>query len=108
MHAIKSAINPRAEEFRANAAHMRTLVEDLRAKAAEVAAGGGERARDKHVARGKLLPRERVDQLLDPGTPFLEVGQLAAYGMYDGEAPAAGMIAGIGRVEGTECLIIAN
>ncbi len=108
MHAIKSAINPRAEEFRANAAHMRTLVEDLRAKAAEVAAGGGERAREKHVARGKLLPRERVDQLLDPGTPFLEIGQLAAYGMYDGEAPAAGMIAGVGRVEGTECLIIAN
>ncbi|MGR8919847.1 MAG: carboxyl transferase domain-containing protein [Gammaproteobacteria bacterium] len=108
MEVIKSAINPRSEEFRANAAHMQGLVADLREKAAQVAAGGGERAREKHVARGKLLPRERVDRLLDPGTPFLEIGQLAAWNMYDGDAPAAGMIAGVGRVSGVECLIIAN
>ena len=108
MTVIKSAINPRAEDFCANAEHMRGLVSDLRAKAAQVAEGGGQRARDKHVARGKLLPRERVDRLLDPGTPFLEIGQLAAWDMYDGDAPAAGMIAGVGRVSGTDCLIIAN
>ena len=108
MEVIKSAINPRSEEFRNNAAHMQGLVADLREKAAQVAAGGGERARDKHVSRGKLLPRDRVDRLLDPGTPFLEIGQLAAWDMYDGDAPAAGMIAGVGRVSGVECLIIAN
>ncbi len=108
MEVIKSAINPRSDAFRANAEHMRTLVADLREKAQTVEAGGGERARERHVARGKLLPRERVDRLLDPGTPFLEIGQLAAWDMYDGDAPAAGMIAGVGRVQGTECLIIAN
>ena len=108
MHVIKSAINTRAEDFRANQAHMRAQVEDLREKASTVSAGGGPAAREKHTARGKLLPRDRVDQLLDPGSPFLEIGQLAAWGMYDGDAPAAGMIAGIGRVHGTECMIIAN
>src|SRR6266511_1926069 len=97
MNVIKSQIQPRAAEFQANGAAMRALVEDLRAKAGEVSQGGGQAARDKHVARGKLLPRDRVDRLLDPGTPFLEIGQLAAYGMYDGQAPAAGLIAGIGR-----------
>jgi 3-methylcrotonyl-CoA carboxylase beta subunit len=108
MQAIQSKINPRSDEFRANAAQMQTLVEDLRAQAAKVALGGGESARAKHAARGKLLPRERVDQLLDPGTPFLEIGQLAAIGMYDNEAPSAGVIAGVGRVQGVECLIVAN
>lgn len=108
MTVIKSQINPRSDEFRANAAAMRTLVEDLRAKHAQIAVGGGEAARAKHVARGKLLPRDRVNQLLDPGTPFLEIGQLAALGVYDDEAPAAGMIAGIGRVQGLECMIVAN
>jgi len=108
MNVIKSQIQPRAAEFQANGAAMRALVEDLRAKAGEVSQGGGQAARDKHVARGKLLPRDRVDRLLDPGTPFLEIGQLAAYGMYDGQAPAAGLIAGIGRVQGIECLVIAN
>ena len=95
MNVIKSAINPRSDAFRANAEHMRGLVADLREKAAQVAAGGGEKAREKHLARGKLLPRDRVDQLLDPGTPFLEIGQLAAWNMYEGDAPAAGMIAGV-------------
>ena len=108
MQVLQSKINPRSEDFRANAAHMKALVDDLRAKAAQVAQGGGEAARAKHTARGKLLPRERVDQLLDPGTPFLEIGQMAAFGLYDDEAPAAGMIAGVGRVEGVECMIVAN
>ena len=73
-----------------------------------MALGGGERARERHVARGKLLPRERVDALLDPGSPFLELSPLAADGMYDGEAPAAGIITGIGRVSGRECVVVAN
>jgi 3-methylcrotonyl-CoA carboxylase beta subunit len=108
MQVIKSQINPRSEEFRANAQRMRELVDDLRAKTAQVAQGGGESARQKHVARGKLLPRDRIEHLIDPGSPFLEIGQLAALDMYDNEAPCAGVIAGIGRVQGQECLIIAN
>jgi len=108
MSTIKSAINLRSPDFQANATALRAQVEDLRAKAAEVALGGGEAARDKHTARGKLLPRDRVNHLLDPGTPFLEVGQLAAYGMYGNDAPAAGVITGIGRVKGVECMIVAN
>ncbi len=108
MQVLKSKIDTRSEEFRANAAHMRGLVDDLRTKAAQMAQGGGPVARDRHTSRGKLLPRDRVEQLLDPGTPFLEVGQLAALGMYDGDAPGAGLIAGIGRIEGRECMVIAN
>ncbi len=108
MNVIESQVQPRAAEFQANAKAMRALVEDLRAKAGQVAAGGGQAARDKHVARGKLLPRERVDRLLDPGTPFLEVGQLAALGMYDDQAPSAGIITGVGRIQGVECMVIAN
>ena len=108
MSTIKSSINTRAADFQANAASLRGLVEDLRTKAAEVSLGGGESARAKHTARGKLLPRDRVGHLLDPGTAFLEVGQLAAHGMYDNEAPSAGVITGIGRVQGVECMIVAN
>ncbi|MBL8481915.1 MAG: methylcrotonoyl-CoA carboxylase [Rhodocyclaceae bacterium] len=108
MSTLKTSVDTRSEEFRSNAAAMRRQVEDLRAKVALVAEGGGAAARAKHVARGKLLPRSRVEHLLDPGTPFLEIGQLAAWDMYDGDAPAAGVIAGIGRVEGLECMIIAN
>jgi 3-methylcrotonyl-CoA carboxylase beta subunit len=108
MHALKSQINTRSAEFKANADAMRTLVNDLRAKADEAALGGGESARVKHTARGKLLPRDRVAQLLDPGTPFLEIGQLAANGMYDGDAPSAGVIAGIGRIQGVPCMVVAN
>ncbi|MCK0509002.1 carboxyl transferase domain-containing protein [Aromatoleum anaerobium] len=108
MSVLKSSINPRSDEFRANAAALRGLVADLRDKAAEVSRGGGPAACDKHTARGKLLPRDRVNHLLDPGTPFLEIGQLAAWGMYDGDAPSAGVIAGIGRVKGLECMIVAN
>ena len=105
---IESKLNPRSEEFKANAAAMQGMVDDLRAQVAQVEVGGGESARAKHVARGKLLPRERVNRLLDPGTPFLEVGQLAAHGMYDGDAPSAGVITGIGRIAGVECMVVAN
>src|SRR5690349_13694863 len=84
------------------------LVQRLRDKLAAAALGGPQRARDRHVARGKLLPRDRVDGLLDPGSPFLEIAALAADGMYDGEAPAAGIITGVGRVSGRECVIVAN
>ncbi len=108
MSVIKSGTNTRSADFQSNAAAMRGLVGDLRAKAAEVSLGGGEAARAKHTARGKLLPRDRVGHLLDPGTAFLEIGQMAAYGMYDNDAPSAGVIAGIGRVQGIECMIVAN
>src|SRR6185295_17999279 len=108
MPAIKSQLNPRSEEFRANAERMRGLVEDLKQKAAAVSAGGDEAARKKHTARGKLLVRDRVRTLLDPGSPFLEIGQLAAYGMYGGDVPSASMVAGIGRISGRECMVVAN
>ena len=98
----------RARGFQANADKMRALVADLRDKVAKAALGGGDKARAKHAARGKLLPRERIDLLLDPGAPFLELSQLAAFGMYDDDAPGAGLISGIGRVAGVDCLIIAN
>src|SRR6187399_400047 len=108
MSALKSRIDTRSEEFKANSASLQRQVDDLRARAGEVALGGDAKSRERHVARGKLLPRERVDGLLNAGAPFLEIGQLAALGMYDSEAPAAGMIAGIGRVHGQECMIVAN
>jgi 3-methylcrotonyl-CoA carboxylase beta subunit len=108
MPVIESKLNTRSPEFAANASAMQALVDDLRAHCERIAQGGGEAARNKHVARGKLLPRERVNQLLDPGTPFLEFSQLAAFGMYDDAAPAAGVITGIGRVMGQECVIVCN
>jgi 3-methylcrotonyl-CoA carboxylase beta subunit len=108
MPVIKSQLNPRSEEFRANAARLQGLVADLREKVARTTLGGDEQARARHAARGKLLPRERVRTLLDPGSPFLEVGQLAAYGMYGDEAPGAGIITGIGRISGRECVVVCN
>jgi len=113
MPQIESKLNPRNADFQANTAAMQAIVDDLRQKVAAVAEGGGAGARAKHLARGKLLPRERVRLLLDPGTPFLEFSQLAAYRMYpdrDGSdsAPAAGIITGIGRVAGIECVIVCN
>jgi 3-methylcrotonyl-CoA carboxylase beta subunit len=108
MTQLESKLNPRSAEFQANAAAMRALVDDLRGQFAKVEQGGGEAARAKHTARGKLLPRERVNQLLDPGTPFLELSPLAAHGMYDGAAPGAGVITGIGRVNGVDCVIVCN
>ncbi|HEX3834990.1 MAG TPA: carboxyl transferase domain-containing protein [Solirubrobacteraceae bacterium] len=108
MTVLRSSANPGSEEFRANQEANEALVEDLGAQLDRVAAGGGERARERHTARGKLLPRERVDSLLDPGAPFLELSALAAHGLYDDEAPGAGIITGIGRVSGRECVIVAN
>jgi len=108
MPIIETRINARSEDFQANAAAMQVQIDDLRAKLADVSKGGSEAARKKHVARGKLLPRDRVEQLLDPGTPFLELSALAAYNMYDNEAPGAGVITGIGRVSGVECMIVCN
>ena len=108
MSVLTSTTDTQSPEFRANAQAMQVLVDDLRAKVGSTTRGGSESARAKHKARGKLLPRERVERLLDPGTPFLEIGQLAAWNMYDGEAPAAGVIAGIGRIQGQECMIVAN
>src|ERR1700760_2284735 len=108
MTAIRSDLSVRSTDFAANAASVRALVSDLRDKVAEVAQGGGATARERHTARGKLLPRERVAALIDPGAPFLEFSQLAAFGLYGGEVPAAGIVTGIGRVAGRECVIVAN
>ncbi len=108
MSMIVTQIDPRSPEFQTASAHLRALVEDLQRELLRSAAGGGTKARDKHVARGKLLPRERVRALLDPGSPFLELSALAAHGMYDDVAPGAGLITGIGRVNGIEVLVVAN
>ena len=108
MSKIETKLNARSADFQANAAAMRALVDDLHKQFAKVEQGGGEAARAKHTARGKLLPRDRVERLLDPGSPFLEIGQLAACDLYDGEVPGAGMIAGIGRVSGRQCMIVCN
>ncbi|HWB49180.1 MAG TPA: carboxyl transferase domain-containing protein [Stellaceae bacterium] len=108
MTTLATALDARSEAFRANAAAMRAMVEDLRAQTERIAFGGDEAARRRHVGRGKLLPRERVRMLLDPGAPFLEFSAFAAHGMYDGEVPAAGIVTGIGRIAGQECVVIAN
>ncbi|MBA3592555.1 MAG: methylcrotonoyl-CoA carboxylase [Polaromonas sp.] len=113
MPVLETKLNARSADFQANAAAMRALVDDLKLQVAKAAAGGGEAARAKHVARGKLPPRERVQMLLDPGTPFLELAPLAALAMYpdrDGSdsAPCAGVITGIGRVNGVDCMIVCN
>ncbi|WP_375576440.1 carboxyl transferase domain-containing protein [Paracidovorax oryzae] len=105
---LESRLNPRSADFQANASAMRALVQDLRDRAAQAALGGSEAARAKHTARGKLLPRDRVRELLDPGSPFLEIAPLAALGMYGDEAPGAGLIAGIGRVSGVDCMVVCN
>jgi 3-methylcrotonyl-CoA carboxylase beta subunit len=108
MSALSSSIDVRSELFRANSAAMRTLVEDLRRQVNRVRQGGSSSAQEKHLARGKLLPRDRVRTLIDPGSPFLELSQLAAHGMYGENIPAAGIITGIGRVAGRECMVVAN
>ena len=105
---IDSKISPDSEEFRARFDHNRALAERLRGDVAEAAKGGSEKHRARHVERGKLLPRERVERLLDPGSSFLEIGQLTACDMYEGEVPGAGMIAGVGRVSGRQVMIVAN
>ena len=108
MPIIPTNVDARSEEFATNATAMRGVVEDLQATAGRVRLGGGQVARERHAARGKLVPRERVRMLLDPLTPFLEVGQLAALGQYGDEVPSAGIITGIGRISGRECMVVAN
>lgn len=108
MPELQTMLDSSSKTFAANHAHNLALVETLRSKVAQAARGGSEKHRERHVERGKLLPRDRVQRLLDPGSPFLEIGQLVANGMYDDEAPGAGMIAGIGRVSGVECMIVAH
>jgi len=105
---LDTKVSPESEQFRANAAHNRALAERLRADVAKAALGGSAASRERHTARGKLLPRDRVERLLDPGSPFLEIGQLAACDMYEGEVPGAGMIAGVGRVSGRTVMIVCN
>ncbi len=108
MPVIQSKINPGGDDFAANAAIMRELVADLYQVSAHIREGGGSRARERHESRGKLFARERIEVLLDAGSPFLEIGLLAAHDVYGEEVPAAGVIAGIGRVSGQECMIVAN
>ncbi|MFZ9251969.1 MAG: carboxyl transferase domain-containing protein [Hylemonella sp.] len=108
MPVLKTQLSPRSADFLANAEAMRALVDDLRRQVEHMALGGGEAARARHTGRGKLLPRERIERLLDPGTPFLELSPLAAFQMYRHEAPCAGLIAGIGRVSGIDCMIVCN
>ena len=113
MSILESKLNARSADFQGNAQAMRAVVDDLKAKLALTALGGGTAARAKHTARGKLLPRDRVAMLLDPGTPFLELSPMAAYNMYpdrDGtdSAPCAGVITGIGRISGVDCLVVCN
>jgi 3-methylcrotonyl-CoA carboxylase beta subunit len=108
MTLLRSDIDPRSAEFAANAEAMRALVTDLRERVVEAQQGGGETARKRHLARNKMLARERIAGMIDPGSPFLELSQLAAYGLYDNEVPSAGIVTGIGRVAGRECVVIAN
>jgi 3-methylcrotonyl-CoA carboxylase beta subunit len=105
---LRSDLSPRSEDFAANAATMRALADDLRAKVQAAEQGGGETARQRHLSRGKLLPRDRVAGLIDPGSPFLEFSQLAAYGLYGGDVHSAGIVTGIGLVSGRQCVIVAN
>ncbi|MDA5192572.1 carboxyl transferase domain-containing protein [Govanella unica] len=108
MSILESALDRRSEGFAANRAHMQSLVDDLTAKVAEIKQGGGAVSRERHLSRGKLLPRDRVKALLDPGSPFLELSQFAAHDVYHDHVPAAGIITGVGRVMGIECLIVCN
>jgi len=108
MAVLESRLDTRSDAFKANADRTRALVDDLRAKVHAVKEGGGERARARHLSRGKLLPRDRVRTLLDPGAPFLEFSQLAAHGLYDDAVPSAGIVTGIGRISGRECVVVCN
>lgn len=108
MPRIHSSINIKSQAFAENAEHMQAQVQDLKDKVSQIKQGGGERANKRHTDRGKLLPRERINGLLDDGSPFLELSQLAAWNVYEDYVPAAGVVAGIGRVSGVECMIVAN
>ena len=108
MEVLTTDARPTSAEFHSNETAQRAAAAELRARLADVALGGSVAARERHVGRGKLLPRERIDELIDRGTPFLEIGALAAHGMYDGEAPAAGVVAGIGSIHGRPVMIVGN
>src|SRR6266568_5820645 len=108
MALLASQIDRGSDDFGRRRARLEALVEELRARSAQVAAGGGEKAIERHRSRGKLLARERIDRLVDPGTAFLELNALAAWDVYDGAAPSAGIVTGVGVVEGRECVIVAN
>src|SRR4249919_2236703 len=108
MPVLSSQIDPRSPDFLDNADTLKSLVAELNASLERIALGGGDKARTKHTERGKLLPRERISALLDPGSPFLELSALAGNGMYDDQAPCAGIITGIGRVHGQEVVVVAN
>ena len=108
MSILNSKVNPHSEQFGQNQQAMQSLVDDLRTRVAKIKQGGGEQAQQKHLARGKLLVRQRIECLLDEGSPFLEIGQFAAWDMYGEDVPAAGVVAGIGRVHDHECMIVAN
>jgi len=108
MGVLASFISPRSEAFVANEAAHLAGIEPVEKAASTALAGGGDKARERHTSRGKILPRERVERLLDPGSPFLEVGMFAAHGLYDGASPSAGVIAGVGRVEGHEVMVVSN
>ena len=108
MAILSSKINTRDAQFAANSESMQTVVNDLQEKAAKIHQGGGPKYQERHLSRGKLLPRDRINKLLDAGSPFLEIGQFAAWECYEDYVPSAGVVAGIGQVEGTECMIIAN
>jgi acetyl-CoA carboxylase carboxyltransferase component len=105
---LESRVDPGSPEFRENAARMAALESELREQLAAARAGGGEEAVKRHREQGKLLARDRVERLLDPGTPFLEIGALAAHGLYEGQAPSAGIVCGVGRVRGREVMVVAN
>ncbi|HSC98557.1 MAG TPA: carboxyl transferase domain-containing protein, partial [Casimicrobiaceae bacterium] len=108
MTAIRSALDTRSDEFRANAERLRALVQDLRDKTTHATRGGSDDARRKHLERGKLLVRERINALVDPGSAVLELSPLAAFGMYGGDVPSAGIVTCVGRVSGRECVIVGN
>ncbi|MDH3676009.1 MAG: methylcrotonoyl-CoA carboxylase, partial [Anaerolineae bacterium] len=105
---IETQINSSDEQFRQNSAHHQALADELRQRLAQVRRGGSERAHQRHAEQGKLFVHDRINQLLDAGSPFLELSPLAAWDLYDGEAPGAGLVTGLGRVSGRECMIVAN
>ena len=108
MTTLQSKIKQQSDEFKKNVAAMTEVITDLNQISEKIYLGGSKSAREKHIAQGKLLPRERIDLLLDPGTPFLELSQLAGYQLYDDDVPAGGIITGIGMVAGQQCMLVVN